>query len=298
MPISLQGIQSYYVYRGWDNKVTKKEPKFIVKWIAGILASVITAYLIANFVTSDKSNKGPDIEPGRGVLPYEQKNGLFKFNYPVFLDKVIENIGSNEPYVTVSTMNRNLFQFQQNIGNKSWGDLGFFEKLTMSNTPDFDEMGVVTILLVPTNYLLTKITTKKTDIHSEIVVPDVFAGLDPIARKQIDWNNLPSSGCSQKRTEEAVNLSYLQVGYGASLIVEGRFSKDAWSMHLSEIRRMFGSFSVNEAAAVDWFRSRLGDGSLSPEKREILSSFLTTLSNRPLPSNYQLEKPPDCVEIQ
>lgn len=278
--------------------MANNQPTFIVKWIGGIVASVITAYLIVNFINHSVNDKSPDIDAGRGVLTFEQKHGLFKFEYPVFLDKVIEKVSCDQPMASVVAIRRDLHQLQQNIGENGWDNLSFFEKLTVtSGTPDLDEIGMVTIILVP-NYVLAAAIATKADNQSASTKADVFAGLDPIAREQVDFGNLPSSGCSQRRTQDYVNLTYLYVGLGASLVAEGRFHKDAWSKHLSEIRRMFGSFNVNEVTSVGWFRSRLKDGSIGHEESEKLSAYLAAISNLQLPEHYQQEKGPDCIEAQ
>lgn len=274
--------------------MANEEPTYIVKWIGGIVASVITAYLIANLITNDKSSLGPDIDAGRGVfLTFEQQDGLFKFEYPVFLDKVTESDSSDKPFVGVSVVRSDVLQA------KSMENLSLLEKLTtLPPSMDLDKMGVLVVILVPTYYLLDVTTSKKTDSQSSPAEADVFAGLDPIAREQVDWNNLPSSGCTQKRTHDYVHLSYLYASHGVSLIVDGRFTKEAWSTHRSDIRRMLGSFSVNEVASVEWFKLRLGDGSIEYEKSKMLSAYLTAIPERQLSAHLQDEKSPNCIETQ
>jgi hypothetical protein len=83
-----------------------------------------------------------------------------------------------------------------------------------------------------------------------------------------------------------------------SLYVDWRFTKEAWSAHLSDIRRMFGSFSVNEKASVKWFRSRLADGSIEYEGSKELSTYLASISVQQLSTNLQEKKGPNCIETQ
>jgi hypothetical protein len=274
-----------------EDLVANHEPTYIIKWIAGIVGSVITTYLIANFITNNNSNLGPDIDAGRGLLPIEQQNGLFKFEYPVFLDKVTQSDSSDQPFVAISAISSDLIQA------KAMEKLTLFKELTtISPSIDLDKMGMVAILLVPTYYLLDVTTSKKTDSQSPPAEADVFAGFDTIATAQVDWANLPSSGCTQKRSDNSVNLSYLYASHGVSLLVDGRFTKEAWSTHRSEIRRMLGSFTVKEVASVQWFKTRLEDGSIKYEESVKLSAYLSAIADSQLSANLQQDKAPDCIE--
>jgi hypothetical protein len=99
-----------------EDLVANKEPTYIIQWIGGIVGSVIATYLIANFITNNNSSLGPDIDAGRGVLCIEQQNGLFKFEYPVFLDKVIPSDSKDQPFVSISVISSNFLQ-AQSMGN-------------------------------------------------------------------------------------------------------------------------------------------------------------------------------------
>jgi hypothetical protein len=271
-----------------------KEPTYIIKWFAGILASVITTYLITNFITNNNSGSGPDIDTCRGVVPFEQKDGLLKFEYPVFLDKVTECGSSDKPFVTIKAVRSDLLQAV------SRENISLFKRLTtLPPTIDKDKVGQVTVSLYPTYYVYLYVKKSKKK-HSQLAPAeaDIFEGLDPIARKRVDWNNLPSSGCTQKRTQRFVQLYYMYISYGVSLFVEGRFTKEAWSTHRSDIRRMLGSFSVNEVASVEWFRARLEDGSIKIKESKKLSEHLTAALDQQLSAHLQVEKAPDCIETQ
>ena len=190
--------------------MANNQPTFIVKWIGGIVASVITAYLITNYVTHNGSNKGPDIDAGRGVLPFEQKYGLFKFEYPVFLDKVIEEVSDDQPVASVSVVRRDLHQLHQTIGENGWDNLSLFDKVKLALTApglDFSDNGMVSVVLFPTYSLVAAITATKAGNQSASAKAPVFKRLDPIAREYVDWGNLPSSGCTQQRTQDWVKLN-------------------------------------------------------------------------------------------
>src|SRR5210317_199050 len=93
-----------------EDLMSNREPTYLIKWIGGIIASVITAYLIANLVTKDNGSSKQYSDAGGGVLAFEEQNGLFKFEYPVFLDKVIESGSSNSPIVAISAGSDAVFQ--------------------------------------------------------------------------------------------------------------------------------------------------------------------------------------------
>lgn len=62
--------------------VMRNDPPYVIKWVAGIAATVISTFLVVNFVKNNQQSN--DVE----LVDYDADGRAFSFKYPAFLEQV------------------------------------------------------------------------------------------------------------------------------------------------------------------------------------------------------------------
>lgn len=228
---------------------SSREPSFLVRWVAGIAATVLAAVLVAWFAGDD----GP-AKPGE-LRHYDVNSRVLSFDYPQFLGGVWER-----------EENANLFVKAGGRFDESW--ISSFRGLAFG-----DATGFIVIGVTPTPLAARGLSSRYDDAAAGAPAPE-----DPLAdartlTKEVRWGKeLPIEFYVERKKDSIVHVGRTSYGKVASFHVQGQFSLSTWESHQSEIRQSIKSVAINEAIAKDWIVSRVGQ--LSGDDRKVMEDWL------------------------
>lgn len=230
--------------------VMRNDPPYMIKWVAGIAATVISTFLVVNFIKNYQQSN--DVE----LVDYDADGRAFSFKYPAFLGQV-ESIQEDTYFEVVAgdaDLNyRNFFSSRRGaIHFRLWPK----EIYSVWRRSDDDSSGqsdsAYRSFIDPIFFIDTVAFVRSSSRYrgSEKALADIDNAV-VLSRRLSPSDDAPYEFYQETKYEELefLKIEYFYEGKVAVLWAIGLFSVPVWDQNMKSIRESFKTIEVDESAA-------------------------------------------------